>query len=108
MKAVLEGTYAGSGGKQAICIKGDLSVEGFNVAAILEKLCELEGKLVSLQETVSRLQEQCMHSSVSQLAKALETIKEEKPASPEPVEVSTTTEASSTTEQVAKSVSKKK
>jgi len=108
MKAVLNGTYAGAGGKQSICIKGDLSIEGLNSEAILEKLCELEGKVVSLQETVSRLQEQCMHSSVNQLAKALETIKEEKPESPKPVEVSTTTETSSTTEQVTKSVSKKK
>lgn len=82
MKAVLDGTYAGSGGKQAIRIQGDLSVEGLNVTAILEKLCELEGKVSSLQEIVSRLQEQSMHSSVGQLAKALETIKEA------PVEVS--------------------
>ena len=76
MKATLDGTYAGSGGKQAIKIQGNLSVEGLNVTEILEKLCELEGKVSSLQETVSRLQEQSMHSSVGQLAKALETIKE--------------------------------
>ena len=77
MKATLNGTYSGSGGKQYITINGDLSVEGLNVAAILEKLCDLEGKVTSLEATVSRLQEQCMHSSVGELAKALETIKEE-------------------------------
>lgn len=101
MKAVLNGTYAGSGGKQPICIKGELSVEGLNSEAILEKLCELEGKVVSLQETVSRLQEQCMHSSVSQLAKALETIKDEKPAE-------TTSPTEVLEEPAAKPASKKK
>lgn len=79
MKATLTGTYAGSGGKQHITINGDLSVEGLSgiPSALLDKVCELEGKVAALQETVSRLQKQSMHSSVGELAKALETIKEE-------------------------------
>lgn len=106
MKATLTGTYAGSGGKQHITIIGDLSVDAFNVTAILEKLCDLEGKVASLQETVSRLQEQSVRSSVGQLAKALETIKEEE--KPESIEVSASTEEPVVTEPVVKTSSKKK
>lgn len=85
MKATLSGTYSGSGGRQPISIQGDLAVEGLNVEAILEKLCELQGQVTALQATVSRLQEQCIRSSVGELGKALETMKEEPPAAEAPI-----------------------
>ena len=103
MKATFSGVHAGSGGKEAISIKGALSVEGLNVSAILEKLCDLEGKVTSLEATVSRLQEQSMHSSVGQLAKALETIKDEPVVGAEESAPVVVEEAP-----VAKSTSKKK
>ena len=80
MKVTLNGVHAGSGGKESIKISGDLAIEGFDLAAISEKLCELQGQVTKLQATVSRLQEQCIRSSVGELGKALETMKEEPPA----------------------------
>lgn len=106
MKAKLSGTYAGSGGKQHIAIHGDLSVDGLNIDALLEKLCDLEGKVTSLEATVSRLQEQGMHSSVGQLAKALASIKEE-PVAPV-VAVEETVPVVLEEAPVVKSTSKKK
>ena len=77
MKVTLNGVHAGSGSKESIKISGDLAIQGFDLAAISEKLCELQGQVTALQTTVSRLQEQCIRSSVDQLGKALETIKDE-------------------------------
>ena len=77
MKVTLNGVHAGSGGKESIKISGDLAIEGFDLSAISEKLCELQGQVTKLQATVSRLQEQCIRSSVGELGKALETMKEE-------------------------------
>ena len=84
MKAVLNGEYSGSGGKQHISVKGDLSVEGLNVEALLGRIAQLEAHVVKLEEIVSRLQEQSIRSSTKELAKALEEVKVEEAVS-EPV-----------------------
>jgi hypothetical protein len=107
MKAVLNGEYAGSGGKQYITIKGDLSVEGLkDVEELTTRVTQLEAHIARLGEIVSRLQEQHVRTNSSQLAKALEEIKSEAPAEAEtevPVEVSSQQE-----EPVVKTTSKKK
>jgi hypothetical protein len=94
MKAVLSGEYAGSGGKQHISIKGDLSVEGLNVEALLARLSQLEEHVVKLEEVVSRLQEQSIRSSTNQLAKALEEVKVEAVEAPVQEEVKPVTSTS--------------
>lgn len=84
MKAVLNGEYSGSGGKQHISIKGDLSVEGLNVEALLGRISQLEDHVVNLEIIVSRLQEQILRTNIKELAKALEQLKVEEAVS-EPV-----------------------
>ncbi|NBP04421.1 MAG: hypothetical protein EBU90_30925 [Proteobacteria bacterium] len=77
MKAVLSGVYAGAGGKQPISITGDLSIQGLNVEALLDRVAQLEEHVVKLEGVVSRLQEQSMRSCTKELAKALEEAKAE-------------------------------
>ena len=104
MKAVLNGEYAGSGGKQYISIKGDLSVEGLkDVEELTARVTQLEAHIARLEEVVSRLQEQHVRTNSSQLAKALEEIKTEAPA-----EVTEVSEVPVQEESVAKPTSKKK
>jgi hypothetical protein len=109
MKATLTGQYNGGGGKQDICIKGDLTVEGLSSNAdLLSRIEQLEAHLVKLENVVSRLQEQNMHSTVGQLAKALEEVKPESVV--ETVETSepSVVQESVQEEPVVKSSSKKK
>jgi hypothetical protein len=82
MKATLEGTYAGSGGKQHIKIVGDLTTEGLgsstvDLSGVEGKIKALEDVVLALQTQVQALQAQNLQASVKELASALETLKAE-------------------------------
>lgn len=93
MKATLEGTYAGSGGKQHIKIVGNLTAEGLgesttvDLSTVESKIKNLEDAVVALQAQVQNLQAQNLQTAVKELAAALETLRAEQ----------TTPEATSTT-----------
>lgn len=86
MKATLEGTFAGSGGKQHIKIVGELTAEGLGSAASVDlsdvgdKIKVLEAVVLDLQTQVQALQAQNLQASVKELAVALETLKTEQTA----------------------------
>lgn len=80
MKAVLDGTYAGSGGKQAIRIVGDLTAEGLSpvdLSDVEQKIKALEEVVLGLQTQIQALQAQNLQASVKELASALESLKSE-------------------------------
>jgi hypothetical protein len=78
MKATLEGTYAGSGGKQHIKIIGDLTTE--SLESIEGKIKTLEEVVLDLQKQIQVLQAQNLQASVKELAVALENFKTEQAA----------------------------
>jgi hypothetical protein len=86
MKATLEGTYAGSGGKQHIKIVGELTAEGLgsagsvDLSGVEDKIKALEAVVLGLQTQVQALQAQNLLASVKELASALETLKAEQAA----------------------------
>lgn len=81
MKATLEGTYAGSGGKQHIKIVGELTAEDLGSAGSVEdKIKALEAVVLGLQTQVQALQAQNLLASVKELTSALETLKAEQAA----------------------------
>ena len=92
MKATLEGTFAGAGGKQHIKIAGDLSIDGFtpapvptDLSAIVIKLGAMEAEVLSLKTQLAALQAQNLQASVKELGAALEALKTPAaPSAPEP------------------------
>lgn len=80
MKATLEGTYAGSGGKQHIKIIGDLTLTTESLESIEGKIKTLEEVVLDLQKQIQVLQAQNLQASVKELAVALENFKTEQAA----------------------------
>lgn len=98
MKATLEGTYAGSGGKQHIKIVGELTAENLGSTAsvdlsdIEDKVKALEAVVLGLQAQVQALQAQNLQASVKELAAALEAYKAEQAEADQPAPVVSQTE----------------
>lgn len=88
MKVTLDGTYAGSGGKQSIKIVGELTGEGLGGGSSVDfsgvegKIKALEEVVLELQAQVQALQAQNLHVSVKELAAALEVLKAEQTVAP--------------------------
>ena len=82
MKAVFNATTSGGGGIHHMDLQGDLYIEGLSLdlEPVLKSLAALEQRVKELEAVVSSLQAQNLHTSVKELATALETLKTEQAA----------------------------